>query len=1096
MPQVRVKKMSIFAASLVAPLVALGFLASFVPVANAAVSGASVTANDSLVGESDASYTFSFTTDTSSPASIITLSFPEGYSIENGTIANASSADHAVCNSSCALQGFISVGGVSRTIDNIVGDSGDNTIALTLSSPYDLSVGTVTFTLYKGITNPTSSGTTGTFSITTDASGETPETGISGVSMSPDSATHLVYHTQPGDSISGVSMTQPVVYAEDEYGNIDTSFDYSITLSVDDEAGDGSLTGGTTVTAVDGVATFETAVFHAGSDGESVSLDADDDDGGSATGIESDSFTSNVVATHIILSTTYENGSTSGQAFETQPVVEYVDDDGLVDTSDNSDAVTATVHSGAGSIVGTDTADAVNGVATFTDLGYQATADGESFVIRFTDGAGGAYDFSATPYDGPDFTSNVVATHLVFTTEPGSSVSGVSMTQPVVTAEDDSGLTDTDFTGSVMLSVSSGEGTLSGSTCVSAVDGVATFTDVVYHVTTGGTDGESFELTAHHSGLTSGVSSSTSSNVVATQIIVHTQPVGDNSGGAFSTEPVIWYVNADDVLDTSDNTDTVTAAVNSGTGSLVGTASVAADDGVVDFGESGLGFVYTSGTDHSAYTLSFTDDAGGTNNFSESPVISDSSTSTVVATQLVFTTEPSDSVSGVSMTQPVVAAEDAEGIIDTDFTGTVFLSLTSGAGSLSGTTSLSAVDGVATFSNVIYTATADHEDFVIHAASDPLTAVDASSISSNVVATHFEVTMGTTTPVAGTATTVALAAVDANGTVDVDYDPTERTFTLTDAEDADPATHVSPNETAPTIPSSDSFESSFTAGVGSSLLITFTKAEDFGTLSVTDGTLSGTSSDITVAHASHTHVVVIVPSTLTPAAGASVDETITLEDAYGNVMDDSFGGAATNDAVALLTNATSATMTQDSYTFINDDNGTKTLSDNIIFASAASDITVQAIDEAEGVVGTSADMTIGDSPAALAVNEIDSTSSYATPGSGFGGGFSWTFDVTVPDNETDLYLKFSDFTNGSGTIPADANIRYYSAQSSDHTVDSPITVSAANTYSETPMTLTGDLDPSTAGRQVQVTVQMQVPEDASGGSYSGSYGVESLVPTP
>ncbi len=152
-------------------------------------------------------------------------------------------------------------------------------------------------------------------------------------------------------------------------------------------------------------------------------------------------------------------------------------------------------------------------------------------------------------------------------------------------------------------------------------------------------------------------------------------------------------------------------------------------------------------------------------------------------------------------------------------------------------------------------------------------------------------------------------------------------------------------------------------------------------------------------------------------------------------------------------------------------------------------------------LATSGDNTfttaVDDTTAVLKVTGIDALSTYATTGGTFDNGFKWTFHVTVPTAETQFAMKFSDFTNGaSGTIPAANNIRFYSAQSSDASAStSAMMITAANTYSN-PITLSTDTDPSTAGRQIDVTVEMQVPSGTPGGSYSASYGLQSSAPAP
>jgi len=105
-------------------------------------------------------------------------------------------------------------------------------------------------------------------------------------------------------------------------------------------------------------------------------------------------------------------------------------------------------------------------------------------------------------------------------------------------------------------------------------------------------------------------------------------------------------------------------------------------------------------------------------------------------------------------------------------------------------------------------------------------------------------------------------------------------------------------------------------------------------------------------------------------------------------------------------------------------------------------------------------------------------------------GWRWVFNVTVPTSETVLNMKFNDFVSGSDSIAATDNIRIYSAQSSNASdTGSSITITAADTFSSD-MTLSTDLDAETAGRQIQVTVEVKVPTGSAGGSYSSGYGVQ------
>ncbi|HUL44397.1 MAG TPA: hypothetical protein VLY03_08575, partial [Bacteroidota bacterium] len=76
--------------------------------------------------------------------------------------------------------------------------------------------------------------------------------------------------------------------------------------------------------------------------------------------------------------------ATAGIAFTTQPAVLIEDASGNIITSDNTTVVTAARLSGTGTLQGTLTATAVNGVATFSSLSYTVA---ENITIQFTSGA-------------------------------------------------------------------------------------------------------------------------------------------------------------------------------------------------------------------------------------------------------------------------------------------------------------------------------------------------------------------------------------------------------------------------------------------------------------------------------------------------------------------------------------------------------------------------------------------------------------------------------------------------------------------------------------------------------------------------------------
>jgi len=135
-------------------------------------------------------------------------------------------------------------------------------------------------------------------------------------------------------------------------------------------------------------------------------------------------------------------------------------------------------------------------------------------------------------------------------------------------------------------------------------------------------------------------------------------------------------------------------------------------------------------------------------------------------------------------------------------------------------------------------------------------------------------------------------------------------------------------------------------------------------------------------------------------------------------------------------------------------------------------------------------VTVTEPTTELVVTNIANVKSWAVAGGGFTQGWKWRFDVTVPTAENKFFMRFNDWTNGTGgIIPANGNIRYYTAQG-DHGIDNPIVVTG-NGYPTTPIVLNSDLNTSLVGKQIQVYVEVQVPLESAGGSYSTSYQVKS-----
>ncbi|MGN6190342.1 MAG: hypothetical protein ACTHOE_15740 [Conexibacter sp.] len=257
-----------------------------------------------------------------------------------------------------------------------------------------------------------------------------------------------------------------------------------------------------------------------------------------------------------------------------------------------------------------------------------------------------------------------VATQLVFTTQPAGATGGSAFTtQPVVAAQDASGNTVQDYTGTVALSIlrgGSAGATLSG--CTGTLrNGVTSFSGCTIDKA-----GNAYVLQASDRTL-SGSSSAFNVTVgAATQLLFTTQPGGGAvSGTAFPTQPVVTAADAGGNTVTS-YAGTVTLAILSGpAGATLSGCTGSLTRGVTTFSGCKLDKA-------GSYVL----------RASDRTLTVDSASFSVVAgaaARLLFSTQPAGATGGSAFTtQPVVTAQDAAGNTATSYSGTVTLSIAGG----------------------------------------------------------------------------------------------------------------------------------------------------------------------------------------------------------------------------------------------------------------------------------------------------------------------------------------------------------------------------------------------------------------------------------
>lgn len=279
--------------------------------------------------------------------------------------------------------------------------------------------------------------------------------------------------------------------------------------------------------------------------------------------------------------------------------------------------------------------------------------------------------------------TNGVAARVGIATQPGGAVSGVFLgTQPGIQIRDGNDALVPTSTAAVTAAIASGSGTLTGTTTVNAVKGVATFSDLKVN----GAGAHTLVFTSP--GLTSATSAVFTVTQASASLSIQTQPGGATSGAPMTIQPVVRILdNAG--LPVATATSAVTAAITSGNGTVVSGGSVNAVGGVATFTA-----LRVDGTGPQVLTFS-------TSNPTLLAVSTSFGVNAAGATHLSFRTQPSGAVSGVNLTtQPVIELLDANNAIVGGSTATVLAEIATGNGLLVGSTSVNAVNGVATFANL------------------------------------------------------------------------------------------------------------------------------------------------------------------------------------------------------------------------------------------------------------------------------------------------------------------------------------------------------------------------------------------------------------
>ena len=533
----------------------------------------------------------------------------------------------------------------------------------------------------------------------------------SAVTLSPGAAATLAYLQQPASSgTAGQTLSvQPQIVVKDTFGNLVSSANDLVTLSVFSGAGcstapTGALTTGSNpVAAANGVAGF-TSVSYSVADTISLLASAP-----SRTAVCSNSITVSAGnASRLAFSVQPSATATSGANYSTQPKIEIRDNSNNVSTA-ATDTVTLAAYSDAGcstpatgSLGGTLGVAASSGVVTYSGIKFNGTG-----LIYFK-ASSGTYTSACSTLTT---VSAGTATKVAFSAQPSiTAAAGVAIAvQPVVAIQDAQGntvpsandtVTLTTYSDATCSTLASG-GTLTGGGALAAVSGLSSFSTVnyskagtVYLKATSGT-----LATTCSTGIAVSAGAVTklaflqqpSSTTTALQLL-GAQPQVALQDAVNNTVPA-----ASDAVTLSVYTDASCLTLGSAGAFHVGSNPVTASGGVANF--TGISYDLAGSLYLKASSGSYTSAC--------SNLITVSAAS---ATKLAFSTQPSatGSAGTAFSAQPVVQAQDAGGTLSTSATPAVQLTAYSdsgcslgASGTLNATTNpLSATAGVATFAGV------------------------------------------------------------------------------------------------------------------------------------------------------------------------------------------------------------------------------------------------------------------------------------------------------------------------------------------------------------------------------------------------------------
>ncbi len=445
----------------------------------------------------------------------------------------------------------------------------------------------------------------------------------------PAAAVTFEVVSAPSEGAADEPLAPVEVRLLDAYGNVSES-NATVTVALGEGTEGVTLSGTTSVQAVNGVAKFEDLEVDRTGEGFTLTF--------SATGVTAAASPAINVKhgkAEAVVFTAQPSSVVAGVAIAPAVQVTLRDKKGNVATTTAGDVTVALVDDAGAALSGTLTRPVVSGVATFDDLSISKAKAG--YALRATFG-------TLTATSSTFAVTHAAPANVVFTAQPADAVAGATLNEVQVTVRDSFGNVATGSTADIALGLSSA--TLHGTATVAAVAGVAKFADLSVQKA-----GTGYTLAASSAGLVGDTSSEFDvGHAAAAKLVVLEAPASGTAGATLAPALKVGVVDAfDNAVPTFAGTLSVALGTAPSGAVLSGTSTVTTADGTVEFTDFK---VQKSGS----YTLTVSSG-------SLAPATTASfSVGAAAPASLAFTQQPSNVVAGAVIAPAVtVTLKDAYG---------------------------------------------------------------------------------------------------------------------------------------------------------------------------------------------------------------------------------------------------------------------------------------------------------------------------------------------------------------------------------------------------------------------------------------------------